>query len=212
MTMGDEALCQMERHLCLAQGEADFREIHASEKNLVLWRRSADPTVSSLLDDIDLPSDFSLRRELSPIGATERLEMEFDAMDISPSHGRRKWAADIARLLSLFCHVAGTRRAVLRLEVVADDACRLFHTDNVSMRMVCTYRGLGTEWLPNAFVNRQNLCQGDNDLVCRDWNAVQHLKPFWVALMKGKRAAGLIHRSPPFAGEPRVFLCLDPVE
>jgi hypothetical protein len=71
MTMDGEALCQMERHLCLAQGEEDFREFHAPDKNLVLWRRSADSTVSSLLDDIDLSSDFSLRRELSLSGFVE---------------------------------------------------------------------------------------------------------------------------------------------
>jgi hypothetical protein len=55
--------------------------------------------------------------------------------------------SDIEVLAELFLHVTGESEVRLRLEHVADDACRCHHVDAVRLRMLCTYAGPGTEWL-----------------------------------------------------------------
>lgn len=45
--------------------------------------------------------------------------------------------------------------------------------DWVGIRMLCTYYGPGTEWIPEAFANRAGLGQGDNEKVVLDFSQVR---------------------------------------
>ena len=88
----------------------------------------------------------------------------------------------------------------LRLEVVETDACRKFHADNVSARLLMPLVGPGTQWVHT----------GDDDIV-------QALQPGEVGLFKGWKwteAPRILHRSPPVAatGETRLLFALSPVE
>ncbi len=87
----------------------------------------------------------------------------------------------------------------LRLEHVADDACRKFHVDAVRLRLLCTYAGLGTEWIDPA-------------------GQVQRMPLMQAGLFKGAAypdaAPRVLHRSPPVSHRPpgrrsRLLLCID---
>jgi hypothetical protein len=99
---------------------------------------------------------------------------------------------------------------------LADDGCRRFHVDHTRLRLLCTYRGPGTEWLAHDQVDRQALAAHQpNDAILRHGQP-RHLEPFWVGVLKGERfpgnaGRGLVHRSPPVAdtGTTRVLVCLD---
>ncbi|HTM67959.1 MAG TPA: DUF1826 domain-containing protein, partial [Candidatus Binatia bacterium] len=102
------------------------------------------------------------------------------------------------------------------LERVVNDGCRLFHVDHVKLRLVCTYRGAGSEWLTEGNALRAGIGKGNNALVVRNWPAVRHLCPWAVALQKGELFTGvpdtgLPHRSPPVASafEARLVLVID---
>ncbi len=115
---------------------------------------------------------------------------------------------DIARLAD---QVAGLTQAPylqIRLDVITTDACRRFHRDAVTARLVCTYRGPGTQ-LGRAPA---------------DARPDAALQPEWSAptgtpiLMRGTLwpetpGAGLLHRSPPIAGsgQTRLVLVIDPI-
>ncbi|AWB07620.1 DUF1826 domain-containing protein (plasmid) [Azospirillum humicireducens] len=123
---------------------------------------------------------------------------------------------DIVRLVQIYTDIVGCPAIRLRLDSVADDGCRFFHVDHVGLRLLCTYQGSGTHWLPDGAVTRSALGRGDNDAVLPDHRRVRALRAGHVALLKGEewpgnRGRGLVHRSPPAdpSGAPRLLLCLD---
>ena len=54
-------------------------------------------------------------------------------------------AGDVAALAFIMAEVMRSPLLHLRLEAVSTDACRRFHIDNMTARMLCTYRGAGTQ-------------------------------------------------------------------
>lgn len=113
------------------------------------------------------------------------------------------FADDVALLAAQFRAATGAKNLRIRVERVTNDACRLFHVDRVKVRLVCTYRGAGTEWLTERNLVREGLKKGSNDAVIRHRSMVRHMRPWAVALMKGELVggpdAGVVHRSPPVA-------------
>lgn len=97
------------------------------------------------------------------------------------------------RLMGITCD----DHAVIRLEIVEDDACRRFHADYVTVRLICTYFGPGTEWLSEEQATAQRA--GAPLAGC----AIQSLATGHVGLFKGRVWApdgAIIHRSPPISG------------
>jgi hypothetical protein len=100
--------------------------------------------------------------------------------------------------------------------------CPRFHVDRVPCRLVCTYGGLGTEWLEDSFVERSKLGRGANGLADEesgailDLEAIEKMPSFAIGLLKGSawegnELNGVVHRSPSLnAATPRrLFLSLD---
>lgn len=59
-------------------------------------------------------------------------------------------ASDIARFATQFAQAMDTDRVAIRLEIVETDACRRFHADDVTARLICAYVGPGTQRLDAA--------------------------------------------------------------
>ena len=99
--------------------------------------------------------------------------------------------------------------------------CPKFHVDKIPCRLVTTYQGIATEWLPHRVVNRTKLGSGSNGLsdsesgLYQQESDIQQLTSGEVALLKGENwyaneRAGLVHRSPQIPdGEHRLLLTLD---
>jgi hypothetical protein len=123
--------------------------------------------------------------------------------------------ADIGALAAAFAAIAGVTRVHARLEALTDDGCPVFHADHVGLRLLCTYAGPGTEWVPGHAVNRAGLGSGDNRRVVARRADVRRLAPLCVGLFKGEAfpgnaGRGIVHRSSPAtARAPRLLLCLD---
>jgi hypothetical protein len=103
----------------------------------------------------------------------------------------------------------------IQIKIVADSMCRLFHADNNIQRLLCTYSGPGTEWLEEENINRDELGNGDNSKIVRDFNKVRSTTIFDLLLLKGDRfnneTKGAVHRSPPMelVDQKRVLLKID---
>ena len=113
----------------------------------------------------------------------------------------------IANVTALAEGFAATMRAPwlrLRLEVVTDDACRQFHVDNVIARLVCNYRGTGTQLglAPRG---------AEPEVI----HTVPTGQPIVLRGMRWPTTPPslLKHRSPPIAGTGamRLLLVLDPI-
>jgi hypothetical protein len=92
----------------------------------------------------------------------------------------------------------------LRLDVVTTNACRKFHIDALMARLVCTYRGSGTQYgisVDGADPARVFQVQTGSPILLRG------------TLWPQDPPSGLLHRSPPIegTGESRLVLVLDPV-
>ncbi len=108
-------------------------------------------------------------------------------------------AADAQHLALHYAALTGQDRVEVRIERVTGNGCWKFHADYVALRLITTYCGQATQWLPQGATTDTEpraLSAGD------------------VGLFKGRERAGdqaIIHRSPPIAGsgEDRLLLVID---
>lgn len=132
---------------------------------------------------------------------------------------RRYLERDIAAQAHRLAGLLDRRHVHARLSVIADDACRKLHADHVSIRLLCTYVGPGTEWVEDADVVRSNLCRIDVDVptanrsVLRRPDAIRRCGAGDVLLLKGdayrgNQGRGAVHRSPPIEGSGTARLVL----
>ena len=122
----------------------------------------------------------------------------------------RAWVHDdLTDLLERLGSLAAAPRLRVWFGPVRGDQCRKFHVDYVRYRLVTTYVGPGTEWVPPGAVARAALehppdCPCDaNRAIVPDGAAVQHAAIGDVLVMKGALhpdGRGVVHRSPPIAG------------
>jgi hypothetical protein len=146
--------------------------------------------------------------------ATPSLDRALTGFGRLPASSAKAWLDDLLHLIALARGLAQGAALRVRIETKANDACRPFHADNVPLRLICTYRGPGTQWLADGAFDRAELgCAGK--VFVRDWSAVRELSSGDVAVMKGLGfpggcAAALVHRSPPAAAaQPRVVAVID---
>ncbi len=136
--------------------------------------------------------------------------------------GYNTWLEDIELLTSAFCELFGLKQAGLRLRTLQTAMCPRFHVDRVPARMICSYGGIGTEWLPEYALDRRKLGMGSCGLddaqsgLITDQTAIRQMPAYAVGLMKGEawegnEGQGFVHRSPtPTAVQPRrLVLTLD---
>src|SRR6056297_3063190 len=131
-----------------------------------------------------------------------------DACDVAglDASAARDWLIeDIGALADCFAGLMRARFLRLRLDVIETDACRRFHIDAVTARLICTYRGTGTQYgisVEGEVPRRVFTTPTGVPLVLRG------------TLWPGNPPSGLLHRSPPIegSGETRLLLVLDPVD
>ena len=202
-----------------AREPAALTRIQDPARNLALWQRTLVPELVAELARLPRLPAQAARARLAPAAgwdARRRVvagllaDHGLDARDLPA------WTADLLDLLDRFLRLAPDWPVELRLEVVSDDACRRFHVDRNRLRLICTYRGPGTEWLDDRQVDREALMGHlPNESILRHGQPAR-MESGWVGLMKGEvfpghQGIGLVHRSPPIAGtgETRVLFCLD---
>ena len=169
-----------------------------------IWRRNMPKDAHSWLK--------SLKEDHLPNG---RVILRKDAVaetvghlcDMSglPNGDQRAWLeADIAEMARMFADLVQTDYLRLRLDKIQTNACRKFHIDAITARLVCTYRGMGTQYgisTDGADPKRVFTVPTGAPILLRG--------TLWPA----DPPSGLLHRSPPIegTGETRLVLVLDPV-
>jgi hypothetical protein len=195
-------------------------EFYDQQFNLVTWQRSLSEQLSDAATQVlsDRP-DVQLSLVVTPEKTAASLADVLDASEHSPA-----LYDDVAHLVDMFCCLFDQREVGLRLTGLTRAMCPRFHVDRVPCRLVTTYHGIGTEWLPDIAADRSKLGTGNQGKpdhtsgLFRRVNAVRQLQPGDVALLKGElwegnEGAGIIHRSPkvPDSGS-RLLLTLDIID
>lgn len=198
-----------------SQDNAVLSDIRKRGKNLTVWKRNFSPQLSHFLNGLCLPMPRQHRLIWQPnTDVIPMLDETLFSFSQTNSQGLQAWRKDILQLLAMSRALSPHRVLKIRLESVSSNGCRLFHTDNVALRLICTYRGCGTLWIPERAIDRTCRNRTDNAHVL-DASAIGTLPSAWVACMKGdaylgERNTGLFHRSPPAGiGMPRILLAVD---
>ncbi len=123
---------------------------------------------------------------------------------------------DMKMCCAWFVKITLARTIRLSLKMIDHDACRKFHIDGYTYRLLCSYAGPGTEWTCNRNVRRRYLGEGENEDIIIDWSKIERLNTFDIAILKGEpphqpTGKGIVHRSPPVSqtGEKRLLLRID---
>lgn len=191
-------------------------DIYREDINIAIWQRTSS-----------VPLEHAVRGFLA-----ENPKFE-TAITVSPDSVRAQVTAatggtaptelrdSVGELVDMFCDLFGLQRAGLRLITLDRAMCPRFHVDRVPCRLVTTYHGVATEWLPHRAIDRSKLgpgSDGKSDHVSglfANQADIQRLTCGDVALLKGElwagnEDAGLVHRSPVLPeGENRLLLSLD---
>lgn len=163
----------------------------------VIWRRNPPARFLSWLDM--LPVDL-----LPKTRVIVRRETVSDAVInacdvVGMPHGLERdfLVEDVVKLSDVMFRILMAPCLRLRLDVMEGDGCPRFHIDHVAARLLCTYRGAGTDVRHGGRVH--SLLTGD------------------VVLMRGTAwpggADGAEHRSPPrvASSQARLLLAIDPI-
>jgi Protein of unknown function (DUF1826) len=200
--------------ILVAQDAGGLKEIWRPAYNLAIWPRAPFAGEAALRAALRAGVALSIEADLDVSRSLRGLDALLPDAVLNPAFSAA-WRKDVLDLVVLYAGLGQTASVRLRLETVRGAACRLFHADYVSLRLLCTYAGRGTEYLDESNADRTGLGQGRNTKVVRDRKQVRRLAANHVGLFKGdaypgNAGRGVIHRSPPAnARMSRLVLCLD---
>ena len=210
----ESIICQS---VSVSDQQTVFTDIYQDETNIVIWQRNLSIKLQHCimaltLNNRTLQASMIVTPQNADASITELLG------NTQPS---RELSKNIAELVDMFCYLFDLKQAGLRFTTLNHAMCPRFHVDRIPCRLVTTFQGVSTQWLPNHTVDRTKLGAGNQGLpddrsgIYLSENDICQLKTGDVALLKGERwqgneNAGLVHRSPAVTeGERRLLLTLD---
>lgn len=105
-----------------------------------------------------------------------------------------RWISDMAQICEVFCNTLNGEAVGFCLST--ERGCRRYHIDNVPMRLLVTYTGQGTEWIPDEAANRTALASGaPNEEIITNPSAREFMSTWDIAIFRGG-PKGLLHRTP----------------
>ena len=174
-----------------------FPEIFEANTSVAIWQRERSLRIEQYFKD----NFASLAINIRGVFALDNLQTELE--QTLPEHIYRDDVIDDIFLLSdLITCLFHCENVGLRLTPLQKAMCPKFHVDNIPVRLVNTYLGEGTEWLP---------------IDAQSEHSIHQMEPFSVGLLKGKAWEGhehmaARHRSCQVAPKSqRVLLTLDPL-
>lgn len=201
--------------VCIGRSADVLGDIARPGVDLAAWQRGAEPPWTDWLENLPAKALPTCRGEVAPAEAAAALHASFDAggtpSGTRGSAPREALLDDISGFVATFISVAQARTVLLRLDLITGDACYRWHRDCVPLRLICTYRGPGTQWVPPG-MDATVLARLDDDA-----QQAMAMQTGDVAMFKGcgwtgqPHDGGIVHRSPRVSGTgiARLVLVLD---
>lgn len=162
-----------------------------------LWAAIADPQTCVIVEERNLGQLAAEAATLAVSGTTHKAQGSPAEIALQLAAVPRGLRDDIVGLAARYCALLRIDACRLRLEAVDRQPCWKWHADYVRVRLLTSYVGAGTDYLPAADANE---------------TMMQRLPVGAIGLFKGRNFAGdhapCIHRSPPFAAGDAVRLLL----
>ena len=210
IVVGDVTCSQGESHSVLTN-------IYQPEHNIVVWQRSlSDDLRAHIAHCVEQNPRLNLEKTIN----VDSVDADINAV-LLPLGFNDELTENIVSLVDMFSCLFELKRVGLRLKVLEQAMCPRFHVDWVPCRLVTSFCGVGTQWIPHTQVDRTKLGAGNNGLsddqsgLYQDQSCIHGISSGDVALLKGEgwfdnEGVGIVHRSPPnSANEKRLLLTLD---
>ena len=191
-----------------------FERIFGDAVTVCIWNRQPDPILTNYLRECARSGSWERRARVDV--ADPRFEELFTGFKAEV--GRIRWVTELSALIDLFATLTDSRTVGLRVTATDAATCPRFHSDQVGLRLLCSWLGEGTEWLAEEDVIREPAERPDMSTrfaagPVRPGGVVRQMRPFAVGVFKGElwpgnQGRGAMHRSPQPTGR-RVFVSLD---
>ena len=181
-----------------------FRELSAFANDLSTMRivERDTPKGSDLFFKELLTEPFNVSKEIFQSNSLEDIESMLNR--IIPSKLKNNnffyfWLKDMANITTVFSEIIKEKSICLALET--SRGCKRYHIDNVPMRLLVTYYGRGTEWLPSDAADYDAYYSGKNNKkILINSAKKKFLKKWDIAIFKGQKhksnERGILHRTP----------------
>lgn len=193
-----------------------FSEIFSPQTSVAYWQRPNNKVIQGYFVNAAKSLSLGLRSVYSASYVSAEL-----ATALPDGIGKEQAIGDIQLLVDMLTCLFDCDHVGLRLTAVNKAMCPRLHVDNIPVRLITTYCGAGTQWLPNEYAELATLNKpkvvgiepAPNQASSEDY--IQQLDSFDVALLKGSAFkndhATAIHRSCSVSeNQWRVLLTLDP--
>lgn len=205
------------RKAAVADHPSVFAEFYNEDINIAIWQRELSSEIKKSVNNL-LNANSNFQKTL--VVSSKNIYTKLINAD-SALMSCEDLCADIAELVDMYCVLYELQQVGLRLATLDRAMCPRFHVDRVPSRLVCSYHGTASEWLPHDLIDRSKLGRGNNGLpdelsgLYQSEKDINQLSIGDVAMLKGELwpdnlHAGLVHRSPQVPeGEKRLLLTLD---
>ena len=193
----------------IAENPEILADIHNPAVNIAIFQRSPVNFQKEVLKLIEKEVNVKANGSISDI--TQKMQAWFHQSGIEASNIQE----DIIWLLNEFKQLSKETSFKLLFTVVNTNMCRKFHTDVNFLRLLCTYEGKGTLWLPDEVVNQKQFNRrGINDEITVEEHHIQRADSGDVLILKGAlypNSKAVVHRSPTIEeeGKKRLLLRID---
>ncbi|MFT5626708.1 MAG: hypothetical protein ACI8Z0_003219 [Lentimonas sp.] len=186
MTLMQDVLQNSVSGISLTQVPENLNILATQDCAAAIWHRRPLPDFQAWIDRFELRPCYRTLGYFTPVRERGTKWDNIDAI-----------IQTIIRQLQLSGYMS------LRLEPITSNACRKLHIDAITARLVCTYRGTGTQY---------GISQDGAEPEC-----IFTVPTGTPILLRGtlwpeQPRSGLLHRSPPIegSGKTRLVLVLDP--
>ena len=171
----------------------------------VIWRRRMQESMQSWLETLPVDQLPSGRIILPVLKVRSAVTELMNISEMPDCTERQLLLDDICLLAYQFDELFASAYLRLRFDIVTTNKCPKFHIDHVAARLLCTYRGVGTEY---SFLDDQ-----------KRPTEIFPTPNCAAIVLRGKKwptdcANNLVHRSPEIndENERRLLLIIDPVD
>lgn len=181
-----------------------LNDIHAPGVAAAVWQRAPAEDFQKWIDALPFAQLPALRTVVPVHLAEAAVQAACQKAGTPPGPEQDMLASDAGALALMMANIMDVRQVRLRLDVASGTMCPKFHIDQVPARLLCTYRGKGTEYVPVTSETRAE--------------RIRQVRTGAVGLFRGgawpgPEETGLLHRSPAVSslGEARLLLVIDAV-
>lgn len=177
-----------------------LRRIGDAGTAVAIWQRKPLPAFLDWINAVPAANLPRLRTFVAMGAVEECVHAACDVAGTPDGPMRAMFASDVAALAFILSEVTGDPLQHLQLDPLSTDGCRRFHVDNMTLRLLCAYRGRGTQMAPSGSTASPTEVATGAAVLLRG------------ARWPGPERIGLLHRSPPIesSGETRLIAVIDP--